>query len=317
MDSRPDPAEPASPLRHLTVILNPTSGRGKGARRRSELERLIADAVARFVPDKGQAKPCWEIRETTAPGDGAALAAEAVARGADVVAAAGGDGTCRDVVNGLVGMGARLGVLPLGTGNDFARTLGIGADLERAVETLFSGVPMPVDLGRAQDRYFLVAGGCGFDAAVTARVNRGFRYLRGTAAYVGAVCDCLRTFRPAQMRLTLDGQAREVCAMLCTVANAPMYGGGMKIAPDARLDDGLFDICLIGSVGRIEFLRTFPRVFRGTHVTHPKVTMLRARQVRIETETPLPVFADGDVIGTAPVEFTLEPHAVSVLALRR
>jgi diacylglycerol kinase (ATP) len=256
----------------------------------------------------------WEIRETSAPGDGVKLAAEAAALGADLVAAAGGDGTLGEVVNGLAGTGTRLGVIPLGTGNDFVRTLGLRADdLPGAVHTLFHGTPKPIDLGRCGDRWFLNVAGCGFDAVVAERVNRGFRRLRGTSTYLAALCQSLLAFRPAAFTLTLDGETRTQRAMLCSVANARAYGGGMLIAPDAQLDDGLFDVCLLGEVGTLEFLRAFPRVFRGTHTSHPKVTMLRARHVRVESDPPLPVFVDGEVIGRTPTEFTLAPRALEVM----
>jgi diacylglycerol kinase (ATP) len=208
----------------------------------------------------------------------------------------------------------RLGLIPLGTGNDFARHIGLGTDLALAVRTLVSGTPKPVDLGRAGERWFINVAGCGFDAVVAERVNRGFRSLHGTAAYVAAVCQSLLTFRPAAMRLILDGEIRQTRAMLCTVANSSSYGGGMRVAPDAQIDDGLFDLCLVGDTGRWEFLRTFPRVFKGTHITHPKVTMLRARHICIESDPPLPILIDGEVIGSTPVEFTLVPRAIEILA---
>ncbi len=311
-DTAPDAIADAAQTQRIVVVLNPAAGRGQGARRRAELERKLAATASQT---RGNQADCaeWRIVTTTAPGTAGALAAEAAAQGADVVAAAGGDGTLGEVVNGLVGTGARLGLLPLGTGNDFARCLGIGTDLDLAVRTLFSGVPQPVDLGRAQDRWFINVAGCGFDAVVAERVNRGFRRLHGTAAYIAAVFQTLLTFRPAAMRLTLDGETRQERAMLCTIANSQSYGGGMRIAPDARIDDGLFDVCLLRETGRLEFLRAFPRVLRGTHVTHPKVMMLRARHIAIESDPPLPILIDGDVVGTTPVEFTLSPRAIEVL----
>src|SRR5579884_56309 len=308
MEPRPA-VEDASAIRRIVVILNPASGRGRGARRRAELEHHLRQSAERR-PDT----PCWEIVETAGPGHAADLAAEAAANGADLVVAVGGDGTCRDVAAGLLGTPARLGLIPLGTGNDLARALGLDGSLERAVETLFTGRPKPLDVGRAQGRPFLVAGGCGFDAVVAARVNRGYPILRGTAAYIAAVVECLGAFQPAVLRLTLDGQPLEARAMLCPVANAPSYGGGMRIAPEARLDDGWLDVCIVGDVGRGDFLRTFPRVFRGTHVSHPKVTLLRAKRIVVESDPPLPVNVDGDVMGTTAAEFTLTPHAISVLA---
>ena len=293
----------------VAVILNPAAGRGQGARRRAELERLLAGAA-------GAAGAEWRIVETRAPRDGVELAAQAASDGADVVAAAGGDGTYNEVANGLVGTGVRLGILPLGTGNDFARGIGVRIDLARSVEILFQGVPWSIDLGRAQGRWFINVAGCGFDAVVAARVNRGFRFLRGSSAYVAAVLQSLVAFRPADVRITIDGEPWRTRAMLCCISNAPSYGGGMLIAPDAKLNDGLFDICVLGDAGRLEFLQAFPRVFKGTHTTHPKVTMLKARHVLVESDPPLPVLVDGDVIGRTPAEFTIVPRAIEVMTSR-
>lgn len=293
------------------VILNPKSGRGQGMLRRPELGRLLTEAA----DEAKQAGGCftWEILETQAPGHGIALAAQAAQRGVQIVAAAGGDGTLNEVVNGLVGTQARLGLLPFGTGNDCARHLGIGTDLKKGVQALSTGRPRPADLGRVHDRWFINVAGCGFDAVVAARVNRGFRTLRGTAAYVAAVIHSLMTFPPARLRLTLDGEVHELRALMCSVANTSSYGGGMRIAPDARIDDGLFDVCVIKAAGRIEFLRAFPRVFRGTHTSHPKVLMFRASTVHVESDSPLPVLIDGDIFGTTPAEFTLAPHAIEIM----
>ena len=125
----------------------------------------------------------------------------------------------------------------------------------------------------------------------------GFRHLRGTAAYVAAVYQSLMRFRAARMRVTVDGEARELRGMLCCIANSQSYGGGMRVAPEARIDDGLFDLCLLADATKWEFLCAFPRVFRGTHTTHPKVTMLRGRVIEVESDPPLPVLIDGEVTG--------------------
>jgi diacylglycerol kinase (ATP) len=318
--------------RRIVVILNPRAGRGQGAARRAELEGLMATAA-------GECGAEWRIVETRAAGDGANLARQAVREGATVVAAAGGDGTLNEVMNGLMGAengpengavtgpAVACGLIPLGTGNDFARCIGTGVDLKRAVDTLFHDAPRPVDVGRAGERWFLNIAGCGFDALVADRINRGFRYLHGTTAYIAAVCDCLRTLKAARLTLTLadpaPGESQdqgkpptqriETRALMCSVANATSYGGGMKITPDARIDDGLFDICLLREAGRLEFLLAFPRVFKGTHITHPKVTMLRAAEVRVESDPPLPILVDGDVIGVTPITFTLHRHLLQML----
>jgi diacylglycerol kinase (ATP) len=301
----------SSPPARVTVILNPASGRGTGRARRPELEQLLAQAA-----DGENPHVRWDIVETTSPGSGAKQARRAAEAGASVVAAAGGDGTYGEVVNGLVGTPARLGILPLGTGNDFARTLGLAGDLPTAVDTLFRGCPKPIDLGRVGDRWFINVAGCGFDAVVAERVNRGYRRLHGAAAYVAAVCHSLLKYRPAHFHVTVDGAEYELEAMLCSIANSRTYGGGMIIAPDAAIDDGWFDLCILEKTGKIEFLRAFPRVFRGTHVTHPKVLMLRGRNIRVVCDPPMPVLVDGEVLGTTPADFTLHHHAIEVMAPR-
>ena len=294
----------------ITIILNPTSGRGRGGQGRTELEHLLTAAAPASLR--------WNIVETRAKGQGSELARQAVEDGVEIVVAAGGDGTLNEVVNGLMEADASkqnvtLGLLPMGTGNDFARCIGLGTDLKRAAETLFQSNTRPVDVGQAHGRWFINIAGCGFDAIVAERVNRGFRRLHGASAYLAAIAQSLLNLKSADLTLTLDGETRHVRALMCSVANATSYGGGMRVAPDARIDDGLFDICLLAEAGRVEFVRAFPRVFKGTHVTHPKVTMLQAQTVHIESVPPLPLLIDGEVLGTTPVTFTLAPRALQVL----
>ena len=314
-------ASNASQVR-ITVILNPSAGRGQAARRCAALKQLLGDA-ARVAGAE------WELLETKAPCDATRLAAEAAPR-STLVVAAGGDGTLGEVVNGVMDgtLGAnrpRLGLLPLGTGNDFARCLGIPRDWRKAVWTLFHGAPRMVDVGRATfendgaTHWFVNVAGCGFDGLAARRVNElrhrpGWRHVRGTAAYLCAVLQELATLRAASLRIGLDGEFHEQRAVLCAVANATSYGGGMRVAPDAQIDDGLFDVCLIGDAGRLEFLRAFPRVFQGTHVSHPKVGVRRAAEVSLASDPPLPVLIDGDVLGVTPVRFSIVPRALEVMA---
>lgn len=296
------------PIARVVVVLNPASGRGTGRRARPLLESALRQAF-----EAAPNAPSWEIRETTAPGSGTEIARRAAEEGAIIVAAAGGDGTYGEIVNGLVGTNACLGILPMGTGNDFARALGLAGDLNLAARTLVEGEPHAIDLGRADGRCFINVAGCGFDAAVAMRVNRGFRWLRGTAAYVAAVLQSLAAYRAAEMRLTIDGEQMNLRAMLCCVANTQSYGGGMRIAPAARIDDGLLDVCVLREAGILEFLRAFPRVFKGTHVNHPKFFTRAASRITIESEVPLPVLIDGDVTHSTPITFEVVPSAIKVM----
>ncbi|MGC8669000.1 MAG: diacylglycerol/lipid kinase family protein [Chthonomonadales bacterium] len=288
----------------VAVILNPKAGGGRAVRVRKKLERLLHEHAG--------ATP-WTLMETRTKGHARTLAAEAAAQGASVVAAGGGDGTCGEVVNGIAGTRARLGILPLGTGNDLARDLGLCGSLDFAVSTLFHGRPRIIDLGRVDGWFFANGAGSGFDAMVAQRVGQGYRWLRGSPAYVAAVLHSLRTFRAAAFTMEIDGHVLSLKAMLCYVANSRSTGGGMRIAPSARMDDGLLDLCIVKEVGRGEFLKAFPKVFRGTHIHHPKVLMMQARDVWLSTDPPLPVLADGDVLQNTPCRFTAVPAALEVV----
>lgn len=286
----------------LTVIYNPTSGRGKRASDwRVARERLVS-AGACFLQTEG-------------PGHATLLAKQASMDGGTVVAA-GGDGTLSEVVNGIFGTEACLGVLPLGTGNDFARCIGVGTDLVVAVDAILGDQKRQIDVLRwtIGDRTGLGVNvaGAGFDAMVATRINAGFRRLTGTTAYVAAVLDTLMKYRPVSIRVTVDGVTTETTAMLCSVANCQTYGGGMRIAPDASLDDGLLDVVIVEGVGKLEFLKTFPKVFAGKHIEHPKVKVLRGREIRIESEHPIPVLNDGEIAGTTPIDFEVLPRSLWV-----
>jgi diacylglycerol kinase (ATP) len=296
-----------------TIILNPTAGRGQGSQRREAIEKAFPHA---------------QIFQTAHSGEATDLAHRAANEGAALVIAAGGDGTLGEVLNGIFGTEARLGILPVGTGNDFARTLGIGADWNRALETLRAGMVRTgtvrtVDVGKVeiggQSRYFLNVAGAGFDSRCAARINEHrpkiLAKLSGTTAYIVAVLSELRTYQTAHIRLELDGRVVESQGIMCAIANAQTYGGGMKVAPDADLSDGLFDICLIKDVSAFEFLRAFPGVFAGKHIHHPKVEMFRAAKVKLQCEPPLPVLVDGDILGASPASFEILPDAIEVLAL--
>lgn len=288
-----------------TIIVNPAAGRGRGI---VQLRQFVS----------GGPLESWDWHETKGPGDAFRIA-RSLANDDQIVAAAGGDGTVSEVAAALSGRVATLALLPVGTGNDLARTLGIGASLPRALTAIESQAPRRVDMmrwtNRAGDGLGVNVAGSGFDAVVARRINEGYRYLRGTTAYVAAVLGSLRTFQPARLHLEIDGIAHETTAMLCAIANAKSYGGGMRVAPNAELDDGLLDVVVVEGLSRTAFLRAFPRVFAGTHVSHPKVRVFRGRNVFLRTESPLPVLNDGELIGETPVRFEVLPGVLKVLSL--
>lgn len=291
----------------IAIILNPAAGRGRGAGFKTQIESALPDA---------------KIWQTTRAGEATELARRTVQEGATLVVAAGGDGTLGEVLNGIFGRGAKLGVLPLGTGNDFARCIGIGTGLENALQVLQSGTARAVDVGKAEigetSRYFLNVAGAGFDSRVAARINdhrpKLLSKLSGTGAYLFACLAEMRRFPLADFRLELDEKIVETHAVLCAIANASSYGGGMLVAPGADLGDGLFEVCLIKELSRGAFLRAFPSVFAGKHIHHPKVEMFKAAKVRLESEPALPVLVDGEIVGKTPATFEILPRAIEVMA---
>jgi len=276
----------------IALITNPIAGRSSG---------LGAAATA-----EGEFRRAgWEVvrQVTEAPGDAVRLACQAVEQGFDAVFACGGDGTLSQVLTGLLDTGIPGGIIPAGTGNDFARTIGLSGDPATAARQLIGGHAGHVDLLEINDGVLCAVNvvGVGFDAAVAARINRRSRLTGGLLAYLTGVAQELWRYRPIELRLDVDGECWEGRALLLAVANARSYGAGMKIAPDAAIDDGLLDVVLVQHMGRIRFVRSFPRVLRGTHVDLPTVRTWQAREVAIHTPEPSPMLVDGDVQCETPV----------------
>lgn len=295
------------------VIVNPRAGGGRGAATLSGLLPLLRG--------HGLAPVVHVCADGSEP---EAVARAAVANGAEMIVAIGGDGHAAAVAQGMLGSGATLAVVPAGSANDYARALGMRSlGLAELARLLAERPARRVDVIRVESadgvRHVLTVGGTGFDAVVAARAMR-IRRLRGAPRYVAAMLAELPRFGATDYAMSLDGERRELAAMLIAVAKGSTYGGGMRVAPAARLQSGWLELCVVGRMSRLAFLRAFPSVFRGTHVGHPRVTMLRAREVTISAANgasaavPQRVLGDGELIGSLPVTFRVLPGALSVVA---
>lgn len=290
----------------LTVIVNPSSGKGRA-------RRVIPEAV-RVIRESGQ-EPRLVV--TTGPGDVRREVARARDAGDDRVIVCGGDGTLHLAVQELAGGDTALAVIPAGTGDDNARTLGIPRDdVAAAARLAASGAVSRVDLGHATtgdgtERYVLGVMSSGFDSLVNERANR-MRWPTGTARYLVAILGELRTFRPVHYRAELDGRAIDGEAMLVAVGNGASYGGGMRICPAADPADACLDVTWLHGVKTRTFLRVFPRVFSGTHVETPYVSTYRAAAVSLDAPGQL-AYADGERVGPLPVEVRLAVAALPVV----
>lgn len=244
------------------------------------------------------------------PADALERACTAVAERPDALVAFGGDGLVHLAVQAVAGTEVPLGIVPAGTGNDFAAALGLtGRDPVRAI---LRGRTRVVDAARiGPDEWFASVVCCGFDSRVNERAN-ALTWPPGMAKYLVAAAGELRSFRPIPFRLTVDGEVIEQEAMLVAVGNTTSYGAGMRVCPTAEPDDGLLDVTILGAVGKGAFVRAFAGVYRGAHAGHPAVTMLKARSVTLEAPDVV-AYADGERIGPLPLTCTVSPGALRVL----
>lgn len=286
----------------ITYIVNPTAGGGRALRVWRSL--LQADASI------GE-----RVYYTDEPGAAEELARRAAREGASAVVAVGGDGTLHEVVNGLIGLerAPAVGVIPCGTGNDFARSAGLPRAPRRALEVCKSGYTRRVDVGTINGRAFINVAGFGFDAAVAKEVASRPGGGTGAIPYLMAVLRLVRTYRPKEMTITVDGRAFRTPLLFGAVGNGSTYGGGMKICPRAAVDDGLFDLCLAHDLKPVETLANLAGVFFGAHVRHPKCSYRQAQRVEVDGPPEVLVHADGQLLGNLPARFELLPRAISFL----
>jgi diacylglycerol kinase (ATP) len=255
------------------------------------------------------------------PGHLIELAQQAVAGGARLVVAVGGDGTLNEVVNGVAGCDVDLATIPLGTGMDFVRTHVIPTSFDDAVRVALTGAPRTIDAGRVRyrtwggedaERWFANVGSVGMSGAVAQRVNGMSKVLGGKATFFYALTRVFLEWENTDVTVKLDDCERRGRMHDVVVANGVWHGGGMMLAPGAEPDDGLFDVVLIGDVGKVDFLTTAPKIYRGKHVAHPKVDVVRSARVEVDAAERLPIEVEGEQVGTTPAVFEIVPGALRV-----
>jgi diacylglycerol kinase (ATP) len=297
----------------IVFLVNPASANGSTGRRWPEIAHRAAAAGLE-----------GETRFSTRAGEIADLAARAASEGARLVVAVGGDGTVNETVNGLLRAGAgeiELAILSRGTGTDFVRSLGIPGDADRAVAVARDGRVRAVDVGRARYRawdgsrsesFFANFAGAGISGAIARRANASSKLLGGRLSFMWATVAVFAGWKSVRATVTVDGERRSGRMFEILVMNGEYTAGGMRMAPGASADDGLFDVVLIGDVTKGDFVRTFPKVYRGRHVGHPKIEVVRGATVVVEADEALPLALDGEQPGTTPVTFDLVRRALRV-----
>ncbi|HST03357.1 MAG TPA: diacylglycerol kinase family protein [Chloroflexia bacterium] len=308
----------------VMVICNPISGAGHGLTILKSVRRTLDHAEVTYSHEVSSGR-----------GDVARLARAAVLSGCSTVVVIGGDGTFFEAVNGVVGPidpeaaqggaanGVAVGLVQAGRGSDFGRSAGVPSDVDAACARLVAGRTTLLDLGHVsyrsfegeeRRRFFANAAGLGFDAEVAFRANAGSRRLGGTIPYLSSLLRTLVTYHNKSLDFSFDGgEVAHARANSFVVANGQYFGGGMKIAPAASLSDGLFDITMLGDLGKVDLVRNVPRVYDGSHITHPKVSTARSHTVQIESDERVLLQADGEVLGLAPAQFTIVPAALRMI----
>ena len=297
---------------HARLIVNPTAGAGRTAQKWPYIKQLLKNIGFRFEHDI-----------TEAPGHAIELAKSAVSKGYKLIVSVGGDGTINEIVNGLYATGGikdvELGIIGTGTGSDYIRTIGVSKFYQESCQRLLNPTKISVDLGLVETinnpnkRIFANFAGLGFDAEVVKATTKKFKSLGGKPAYLMGLLSTFMTYKNRDIHLTLDGKKedRKICTIV--MSNGKYGGGSMLIAPEADPSDGLFDVLIIGDVSKPDLLWSLPRIYRGTHLTHPKVTLKRAKEVEIRTESLMSIQADGELLGEAPARFKVLPSALNIL----
>ena len=300
------------------VIVNPRSGGGLSEKRWASVLGPLTDGLGVF-----------DARFTEAPGHARTIAYDEAKGGRGLVVAFGGDGTISEVADGLVAAGAQaeMGVIPRGTGGDFRRTLGIENELFAAATHARTSEARKVDVGRIRyvthggaetTRHFVNVASFGFSSVVARRANDSSKRLGGRVSFLSAVVRSLLTYDNAEVTVSVDGgEARRMTVLLAAVGNGRFFGGGMRICPEAKLDDGRFDLVAVGDLGRLEVLAKIHRIYSGDHLSMEEVSSTRCRHLRVapvDACADIPVEIDGETPGRLPASFEIIEGALRLRA---
>ena len=295
------------------VIVNPVAGAYSTRRKWPHINNRLRDIGLSF-----------DYEYTEDVGHATELAKAAANEGYQNIVAVGGDGTVHEVANGILSSNSSdiaLGVISTGTGSDFIRSIGLPRNYDSACARLIGQRRLVIDVGvveyqcksQTSRRFFVNAAGVGFDASVVEATERFPKYLGGTIPYLAGLFRCLLGYRNKPIKLCLEDKVEAMRILAVVVANGCYLGGGMYVAPQARLNDGLLDVVTISDIGKFDLIKSLPMVYKGTHGKHPKVSMGKAATITVESSERVLVHADGELLGTCPASFWLMPMALNIV----
>jgi len=289
------------------VILNPVAGKGKVQKTyqiiKSELEKRGITSAYELSSKKGEIKR---------------LSFKCVERGYERVIICGGDGTVHEVMQGLVNTDVVLGIIPLGTGNDLGRTLGIKKDIPFACSVIEKGQEKRIDVARVNgDNFFAGVGAMGFDSEVAALAEQFKSFAPGILIYILAILAKLLTYKFKRLKLRFNDEEYNGEVLLAAFGNSRFYGGGIKITPQAKIDDGILDLCVIKRLSKLKLLFFLPTVYKGNHIHFPEVNLYRAKKIAVESDTLLNLYGDGEFVSHTPLSIEVIPQALKVIVPSR
>lgn len=283
------------------IIANPTAGRGRVGKMLPQLRQLFAVNNLHC-----------EFALTDAAGHGTDLAREAAHAGWENIIALGGDGTMNEVLNGVMGTPAAMGVIPAGTGNDLARSLNIPLNFRDAVSVFANGKTTAIDIGKDSEGYFSIILGLGFPSDVMHHVNTTTNIFRGPLAITASILQVVHKLRPYPVHIQLDDRTLDTTVMGIFILNTRFTGGGLQIAPEAKYDDGLLDVVVMHEMSKTNFLATLPKAYKGKHLSNPACEIFQTKTIKVTTAEPMRKLFDGNVFGESPVDAQIVPNALRV-----
>lgn len=286
----------------ILVIINPYAGNRKTVRLLPEIKKWLSQNPHEFL---------WCT--TQSPDEMRTEILNSPAKQIDAILLVGGDGTVHEALPAVRKTGLPFGLVPCGRGNDFARNVGLSLNLESNCAIPSELTYQQIDLPTINDAPFGSIACLGFDAEVNKLAREKKGYFGGTLGYIICVVKALKGFTPFEIEIQVDDFSWHGRIMMVAIANGQFYGGGMKIAPNALVNDGRFDVCIIEEVSKVELLKNFPKVFRGTHIAHPKIIMKSGKTVKIFSDENRQVFADGEYVGNTPAVCLIGDQRVRVI----
>lgn len=292
-------------MKHI-FIFNPAAGKGKSLELIPYIQECFEGTQEEFI---------FEV--TDYPGHATEIARKYATEGQCRIYSIGGDGTVNEIVNGIAGTDATLGIIPTGSGNDFIRSLNTGTDIKDVIVKTINGQEKKIDLAKVNDKYFINISSIGFDANVVFNAIKFKKVpgVTGSMAYMFSIIYSVFQNKLSKISIDIDGNSINMSALLVAVANGRYYGGGMLPTPDAKLDDGLFDICTVTRVGRLKILRLFPKYMKGLHGVMEEVTFYKGKKVKIESDQSLCLNIDGEIIETKTVEYEIIERGIKVILI--